>query len=339
MFRSIAWPAAALLAFSAASAVMPEEDAAGAESIGYRHITYHLATGERIPGEPSTERLSDVIWQAASPTGHFFRLSSCSHTPVGQRPEEIVLDWGDLPAGSMVSGMRIAYATDAPAGPDAVTLTWTFLNNSNGFNNNDFDAVAASFTAALPGRPAGWPYDFVGWFVTFDLAGSGTAFPLGDMDIDGDGLADFAYTFTVRDASGATATGPLSGGDPNDPLSMGIEDAYDRYLQDPNHPCVDPDARFFYDATLFFNNDPFAQVYMVLYGDTAGCPAAPDCPQDIDGNGVVGLSDLSLVLEAFGCDAQDACYNPCADLTESGSVGLGDLSQLLGVFGLTCPTR
>lgn len=57
------------------------------------------------------------------------------------------------------------------------------------------------------------------------------------------------------------------------------------------------------------------------------------CPQDLDGDGQVGLSDLSRLLENFGQPGgpQDG------DITGDGQVGLADLSALLEVFGGPCP--
>lgn len=61
------------------------------------------------------------------------------------------------------------------------------------------------------------------------------------------------------------------------------------------------------------------------------------CPADLDGDGDVDLSDLSDLLENFGCAAPDGCYDPRADLDDDGAVGLADLSALLGAFGAACP--
>lgn len=66
---------------------------------------------------------------------------------------------------------------------------------------------------------------------------------------------------------------------------------------------------------------------------------ATDCPEDLDGNGVVDLADLSLMLVAFGSNLGEANYNGAADFDNDGKVDLADLSALLVVFGLPCPTR
>jgi glucose/arabinose dehydrogenase len=53
---------------------------------------------------------------------------------------------------------------------------------------------------------------------------------------------------------------------------------------------------------------------------------APPCPADLDGDGVVGASDLATLLGSWGG------VGP-ADLDGSGSVGAGDLAALLGSWG------
>lgn len=54
---------------------------------------------------------------------------------------------------------------------------------------------------------------------------------------------------------------------------------------------------------------------------------------DLDGDGDVDLSDLSLMLAAFGSCEGDANYLAAADLDANGCVELVDLAELLGNFG------
>ncbi len=61
------------------------------------------------------------------------------------------------------------------------------------------------------------------------------------------------------------------------------------------------------------------------------------CPLDLDGDGSVGLGDLSALLESFGCATGDACYSADRDFDGDGEVGLSDLSDLLADFGTDCP--
>ncbi|MBL0926584.1 MAG: hypothetical protein IBJ11_02890 [Phycisphaerales bacterium] len=61
------------------------------------------------------------------------------------------------------------------------------------------------------------------------------------------------------------------------------------------------------------------------------------CPADVDGNGAVGASDLSLLLASYGTAAGQPGFIPDADVDGSGSVGANDLSIVLAAYGQTCP--
>jgi len=65
-------------------------------------------------------------------------------------------------------------------------------------------------------------------------------------------------------------------------------------------------------------------------GDACECGTAAG---DVDGDGQVSLSDLALLLAAFGRCAGDAGFNACADFDASGCVDLSDLSILLANYG------
>lgn len=58
---------------------------------------------------------------------------------------------------------------------------------------------------------------------------------------------------------------------------------------------------------------------------------------DLDFDGSVGLSDLSIVLSSFGSCSADSGYEARADLDGSGCVELADLAELLALFGTSCP--
>jgi len=61
----------------------------------------------------------------------------------------------------------------------------------------------------------------------------------------------------------------------------------------------------------------------------------PDCPGDLDGNGAVDLSDLSVALANFGTTSGAGPED--GDLDGDGDVDLTDLAILLSVFGTLCP--
>ncbi len=58
------------------------------------------------------------------------------------------------------------------------------------------------------------------------------------------------------------------------------------------------------------------------------------CVGDLDGDGVIGLGDLTILLSHFG--AADADYFD-GDLNVDGVVDLADLTNLLSRFGSSCP--
>jgi len=69
----------------------------------------------------------------------------------------------------------------------------------------------------------------------------------------------------------------------------------------------------------------------------SGVATVKICCGDVNSDGSVGLTDLSLLLAAFGTSSGDPAYQVGADFNGSGSVDLSDLSVLLANFGTTCP--
>lgn len=63
-------------------------------------------------------------------------------------------------------------------------------------------------------------------------------------------------------------------------------------------------------------------------------PTPPACPGDVNGDGLVNLTDLSTLLANFGV-AGGASLST-GDLDSDGDVDLSDLAALLASFGVTC---
>ena len=59
---------------------------------------------------------------------------------------------------------------------------------------------------------------------------------------------------------------------------------------------------------------------------------ASSCPADLDGDSIVGPSDLAQLLGAWGATGGKG-GPPAADLDGDGLVGAGDLAMLLGAWG------
>jgi len=62
--------------------------------------------------------------------------------------------------------------------------------------------------------------------------------------------------------------------------------------------------------------------------------ATPPCPGDVNGDGMVDLADLAVLLAHFGMDSGATLLN--GDLDGNGSVDLADLALLLAQFGNVC---
>lgn len=62
------------------------------------------------------------------------------------------------------------------------------------------------------------------------------------------------------------------------------------------------------------------------------CPPLGDCPWDLDGDGIVGTSDLFPLLQNFGLSVE---CSPL-DFNQDSIVGVDDILEFISVFGLQC---
>jgi hypothetical protein len=91
--------------------------------------------------------------------------------------------------------------------------------------------------------------------------------------------------------------------------------------------CSDPEACN-YDANA---TDPGTCEYAAEGFDCDGNPTG-GCPEDINGNGTVEVSDVLTLLSEFGCTS--GC-GP-ADIDGDGAVSVTDILLLLAAFGEEC---
>ena len=56
-------------------------------------------------------------------------------------------------------------------------------------------------------------------------------------------------------------------------------------------------------------------------------------PGDLNGDGTVGLDDLVMLAQAYGCRPGDPNWNPVADINGDGVVDLADLVILVQHYG------
>jgi hypothetical protein len=75
------------------------------------------------------------------------------------------------------------------------------------------------------------------------------------------------------------------------------------------------------------------------YNAAAGCDdgscdftSCGDCPGDLNNDGIINFSDLSIMLTEYGCTG--TCIS---DMNNDGQVNFSDLSILLSQYGLICP--
>jgi Ca2+-binding EF-hand superfamily protein len=61
---------------------------------------------------------------------------------------------------------------------------------------------------------------------------------------------------------------------------------------------------------------------------------APECPEDVTGDGQIDVLDLNAVLAAFN---QPASADPDADITDDGQIDVLDLNAVLAAFNTACP--
>ena len=62
----------------------------------------------------------------------------------------------------------------------------------------------------------------------------------------------------------------------------------------------------------------------------------PACPGDMTADGLVDLTDVLVLLEAYGSSEGEPAFNPWADFDNNGQIDLADLASILSVFGHTC---
>jgi hypothetical protein len=170
-------------------------------------------------------------------------------------------------------------------------------------------------------------------FVTFG-ATDGAVAPSSEC-IEGGGSPSvrdvwFAYTPTVEGLASASTCGLPITFDSAIEVYSGSCGALTLVACDGNAGCLPTGA-----ATAFWQA-ACGETYTIRVGGGLGSgtltltqfagPACPDCPEDLDGDGTVGPSDIALLLGSWDQAGS-------ADLDGSGTVGSPDLAILLGAWG------
>lgn len=115
--------------------------------------------------------------------------------------------------------------------------------------------------------------------------------------------------------------------------TLHAEATYDNTSANPFNPNDPPQWVYFGEGTedeMFF---VFIDVVVYEEGDEliALGPGNEPCPEDLSGDGMVGVSDVLLLLADFGCPS--ACS---ADMDGDDQVTVSDVLLILGAFGGTC---
>jgi len=83
--------------------------------------------------------------------------------------------------------------------------------------------------------------------------------------------------------------------------------------------------------------DSYAMATIIPAGDPVDPCDLPlgNCPEDIDGNGFVGVGDLLAVIKQWG-DCGDGTYRPAADVNGDCCVDVSDILQVIAAWGQDC---
>ncbi len=316
--------------------------AAAAETTPPKWVAHRIDNGT-LPMAPiiqSTQRTSDSfspIWVAESPNCNDsgMMLNVLSNAPY--------TDWGDIAFDSVVEHITITYITTVPdhgePGVPGFDLSLFFFDDFNGTQGTP-NMITVVHLSGLPGADPEPPIEPAGYALSIDLTGNmgAESFELGDtdgttsaghfnpfsgIDLDGDGLHDFAYavSFLMPDEFPGETFIPLSGpefGPP--PTAQGVEPD----MIGPNGVlrtggnCEAPDS------------DPFLQIAIALGSrDQGGSCNRADLAHPF---GVLDFFDIAAFLQLFSDN------DPRADLAPpEGVFDFFDVAAFLDAFSQGCP--
>ena len=200
----------------------------------------------------------------------------------------------NLPNGYGIGWIVTTISPKDPNNPNAAIPPFTL-------DGNDIDPDPPQTCGAENSGPRCWP----------DCPTNGRWYCVCGFGI---GLSDFGYSEHYRTwfpgHPGVGAGSLLSGVDPNAVCTaFGIRAAFDAFAEDVNNP-FDPNVVSLpedgiYAGSFYFGPppwgpppplNPFAQWHLELFTNISGCP----CSADLNGDCVVDLADLAILLAGFG---------------------------------------
>ncbi len=316
------------------------------DKIGY--IYYNMNTGEMIrtgPGE--TRGLSNPIWVNEQSDqcgcGEWFyqpMRDSATGEDLGW------MDWGDIQENSVIDSMTFLYVTsvldsEEPPGLPNFGYDISFFDGVDMAQiENGLEPYLVYFIRDIPGSQSGTS----AWLITIDVSGGGE-FEIGDIDgiddsgngnnsgglgadVDGDGLADFAYGYKFKhpsDLENGFSGGALAGPDPRATGDVDLAalflngnwGIFDQFFNYGGHDC---------SLGCGFGWVPWASMWAGFYGRDNTC-----CPADLQCDGVLDFFDVQLYLQWF------AAQDPRADMNQDGVLDFFDVQIYLGLFSAGCP--
>jgi len=142
-------------------------------------------------------------------------------------------------------------------------------------------------------------------------------FPIGNQEVNE--FEVLSIQLTASDPENETLSFGVSAPDLPSPFFFNSETG--QFIWQPNYNSAGS-----YSATFTVSDG----VYFINEGITIN--VIESCPEDIDGNGIVNVVDLIILLLSFGTN------DPVPDVNNDGVVNVLDLIDVLLAFGQTCPT-
>jgi hypothetical protein len=331
-------------------------------------VYVHVATGERrvttFDGRSGAPIWSNIDTIPAA--GEYHGIDGRQRSDGRATYNNLSVDWGDIPAGPFVDGIKIGYAVPAslasrfPSRNDpnygkifGFNILYAIWNNENGQHDGSVTADELAIVLPFPDAYGAVP-EGNAWQVIFDLEGS-NEFTMFATDQDGDRRVDFGYGYSFRQRQHVdprnnppiprAVVGPLlvlpgNAGGAGFPSSNGVEDALDWYntfdadfTYNASIPGYELDPtrtleRSNFIDTFFFGGDPYASYYTQLFGSILGCPA------DFNGDGFVDFFDYDDYVRCF--EGGTCPRGRTADINGDAFVDFFDYDDFAQAFEVGC---
>ena len=286
--------------------------------------------------------------------GDFLRANVSSPIPDPNHPGSVLPDWRTTVAINGLGDGAGFFGGVSIAGTALFAASYNFVGGENSAQLFKIDAGSGAEVWQAPcERTDSIPIPLGGevW-LSGGLAGFGSAFKL-------QRFRDNGGSATTTWDSGQAAFSPVIGGwthhtaIAHDFVYVGTPESPDPNAPPPGGMNFDP-----YGELLILDSrvDPNQPTFLVdRFAGAGGSPAlahgrlfsigaeglfafdpSPACAADVNGDGVVGLTDLSLILSHFDGTRGAPKYNANYDINLDAAINLDDLSLVLAYFDDVC---